>query len=222
MKVNDIIINIGYLLLLINLVLYLRSYKRNSKAFKVICIYLGFTFLIQLITAIYAFYGKNNLYISHYYFIGQFTILSYFYFLILKKTIHQKIIKLIFITVVFILFFLFLNSPKVYFKFSLLEVVICSIPLVLYAFFYFYESFGVKDKFFLFFNSGVFFYLLSAALIFSTGNYLISSKSSFVHFLYHINTVLYVIFQLFIFVEWYQNFRKKEPISIDNIDPFIE
>jgi len=185
-------------------------------------LYLLITFIIQIIAHFFSERGKNNLFLSHYYFIGQFILLSAFYYQILKKGIHLKIIKLIFGIVLISLSIQFFITPKLYWKFSLLEVVICGIPLVLYALFYFYESFGVKYKKYLFFNAGVFFYLLSNTLIFTTGNYLVSSNSSFIGFIYDLNAFLYIVFQIFIFIEWYQNFRKTVPISTDDTDEFLK
>jgi len=222
MSFNDFDLYIGYLFLLINLILYSKSYRKESVAFRTIVIYLLITFIIQITAHVFSNKGNNNLFLSHYYFIGQFALLSAFYYQILKNSIHLTVIKMIFGIVLITLSVQFFINPKLYWKFSLLEVVICGIPLVLYALFYFYESFGVKHKKYLLLNAGVFFYLLSNTLIFTTGNYLLLSNSSLVSSIYALNAYLYIVFQVFIFIEWYQNFRETAIISTDDTDEFLK
>ena len=218
MVLNKLFVYLGYFILFINLLLYLKSYRNKTIAFKVIIGYLSYTFVIQMIAHLLARNNITNIFLSHYYFIGQFIFLSFFYYKILNNPIFKKIIIALFFIVVTVIGVLYFNKPELYFTFNLWEVVFSFTPIILYSLFYFYESFGIEDKKFLILNSGVFFYLLSATLIFSAGNLINSSDASFSIPTWALNAFLYVIYQLLIFVEWYRNFRKPTPVSINDED----
>lgn len=213
LSIKDIFINVGYLLLFINLIIYSKSFRIKAKAFRCIIYYLVFTSIIQLLSSIIAESNKtinngNNLFLSHYYFIGQFLILSCFFYTLLNSTLKKRIIIILgTIVPIYLISFLILN-PEIYHTFSLTEAVICSLTIVLYTIFYFMESFGVANKKYLIFNSGIFIYLLSTTLIFSSGNLLLNASKEVHDFVWSLNAVIYIFFQILIFFEWYKNFRK--------------
>ena len=212
---EDFLIISGYLFLAINLFLFSISFrKQNSKAYRVIVYYLLLTLIIQLLSAMIAYSNKtinngDNLFLSHFYFIGQFILLSLFYFHLLKMKILKKTLLLITLGVTFLLCYIFIDNHNIFFQFSLTEIVACSLPIVLYSLFYFFESFGVENKKYLILNSGIFIYLLCSTLIFSSGN-LINGISNLLtaKMVWTINVSLYLVYQTLIFIEWYKNFRK--------------
>lgn len=212
---EDFLIISGYLFLAINLFLFSISFrKQNSKAYRVIVYYLLLTLIIQLLSAMIAYSNKtinngDNLFLSHFYFIGQFILLSLFYFHLLKMKILKKTLLFITLGVTFLLCYIFIDNPNIFFQFSLTEIVACSLPIVLYSLFYFFESFGVENKKYLILNSGIFIYLLCSTLIFSSGN-LINGISNLLtaKMVWTINVSLYLVYQTLIFIEWYKNFRK--------------
>lgn len=218
---NDIFVNTGYFVLFINLILYSKSYRNKSMAFRVIIGYLLYTFTIEMFASYLSDHKIHNLFLSHYYFIGQFILFSYFYYLLLNKPIFKKIIIVVLSIVTTIIGVQYYNTPELYYTFNLWEIVLSFTPIVIYSLFYFYESFGVENKKYLILNSGVFFYLLSSMLIFSAGNLINSTGRSIALPIWTINAFLYVVYQLFIFIEWYRNFRKPETTSINNEDEIL-
>ncbi|MDX6745721.1 hypothetical protein SHK09_02855 [Polaribacter sp. PL03] len=116
-----------------------------------------------------------------------------------------------FLIILLVLSIQYYTNPLLYDTFNLIEIVICSIPLVIYAFLYFTENIENDKKDFIYLNSGVFIYLLSSTLLFVAGKYVSSSVSFWNRFIWSLNAILYLVYQIFIFIDWYKNFRK--PIS---------
>jgi hypothetical protein len=121
---------------------------------------------------------------------------------LIKKTL---LIKTTTITVLFVLAIQYYIQPNVYFTFSIPEIIICSLPLIGYAFIFILQNIDNKSKHFMYINAGVFFYLSCSTLLFSTGNL---PKSPVTKFIWHFNKVLYLAYQILVFVDWYKNFRK--------------
>ena len=88
---KGVIIYSGILFLFINIIVFFKSYRSNSLAIKFFSFYLILTFLIQVLNSYYFKTKRNNLYLSHYYFIGQFILLSLF-FKQLLKSVYKKTI----------------------------------------------------------------------------------------------------------------------------------
>lgn len=150
---------------------------------------------------------NENLHLSHYYFIGQFILLSFFYLKLTNSIFLKKIIPLTLVAVIVTLGVYYIKYPEDYYKFNVLEINITSIPLLIYAFAFFIQKTESLNKNFIYFNSGIFIYLLCSTLLFSSGNLKIKKEINL--FLWFFNSILYVIFQILIFVEWYKNFRPK-------------
>ena len=197
------------LILVINTFLFFKSYRKNSVAFKVFCFYLLSCVIIQSITEYLFSIHKNNLFLSHYYFLGQFLLLSFFYKSILKSQIKKKVINVFLIIIPFLTVLLYAIHPENYFRFNLIEVIITSLPIVFYSILYFSEILN-SSKTFVYLNSGVFMYLISSTFLFSVGNFIndSSSTSDFKRYVWILNAFLYLVYQLLIFIEWYKNFRK--------------
>ena len=209
MVLYHIIVYFGYSVLAINTFLFFKSYRKNSIAFKIICFYLLFCFIIQLITEYLFRIRENNLFLSHYYFLGQFLFLSFFYRSILTSQSKKKVINVFLIIIPFLIGLLYTINPKDYFKFNLIEVIIASLPIVFYSILYFSEILN-SSKTFVYLNSGVFIYLISSTFLFSVGNFINDSSSTgdFKRYVWILNTFLYLFYQLLIFIEWYKKFRK--------------
>lgn len=204
---------ISSILLLLNIILLFKGFTKKNKPLKIFVSYLIISLLFQIITTIMNRLKLHNLFLSHYYFIFQFLMLSYFYFNILKSIKIKKIIKAISALVICSLILQYSLHPETYFIFNVFEIVICSIPLVLYSFLFFNQN--IMNDFkndFIYLNSGVFIYLLSSTLLFAAGNYVSTSVTSWNRFIWTFNTLLYLVYQILIFVEWYKNFRSKKDI----------
>ena len=94
-----------------------------------------------------------------------------------------------------------------------MEVIITSLPLVMFSVFFFIENME-KSKKFIYVNSGIFIYLVSSTFLFSLGNFINDSTTSTRRrIIWDINAIVYAIYQILIFIEWYKHFRKKEVVS---------
>ena len=208
--IYNIISKTSVLVLAINIILYFKSYRKNSIAFKIFTHYLLFIFIIQLISGYMRFKQENNLYLSHYYFIGQFIFLSLFYLFLEEKSLFKNGIRTILFLALVSIGIYYLKNPQAYFSFNLFEIAITSIPLILFSFYFFIRKIDSDNHKFIYLNSGFFLYISCSTLLFSAGNI----SSSIKNIIWYSNAILYLVYQLLIVVEWYKNFRK--PFKKDN------
>lgn len=199
----------AYIVLGLNVIVFFKNYRKNLVAFKIFFFYLLFCAIIQSVTEYFFFIKQNNLFLSHYYFIGQFLFLSFFYKSLLKSKLKKNVISLFLILVPLSIIFIYYLNPEYYYTFNLLEVITTSLPLILFAVFYFLESYDSKKEF-IYINSGIFIYLISSTFIFSVGNFINLSNSDhmFKKYIWILNAFVYLIYQILIFIDWYRNFRK--------------
>lgn len=196
---------IGYFLLIINLIVYSFSFKTKNKALRCIQLFLLLTTIIQIsLKVTVKSFGMSNLHLSHYYFIGQFLILSYFFFIFFKNLKTLTFIKVTTIIVLTILTFQYYLFPNKYYEFNELEIIITSIPLLVYSFIFLLKKLDDRDNDFVYFVSSFFLYTLCNTLLFVSGNL----SSNYKIYLNDINKFLYILFLVFVFIEWYKNFRK--------------
>lgn len=201
----------GYLLLLLNFILYVSAYFKNNKAYKIFTIYLFVMMCVQLSSHLCMRFYSNNLYLSHFYFIGQFIILSLFYLKLIKENFQRRVIAIGFVLVLSTLSIQYVIRPELFFKFNLYEIFITSFLLIIYATFHFYNMLDEK-KVFYFINMGILMYLFGSTILFLVGNLTakFSLKFSFVTWI--LNTFLYAIYQLFILYEWIVNYYRKKQV----------
>ena len=211
MSLFDIISYLGIGILMLNSILYFKSYQKNLIAFKVFSFYLFIILIIQVISSYLQEQELDNLYLSHYYFIIQFLFLSFFYSKLIKQITLIKVLTVIVIISIIIQFYI---SPEIYFTFNLFEIIICSLPIVLYSFLFLIQNIDKENKDFLYINSGIFIYILSSTLIFSSGNLMPNLSKSVNSIIWTVNVFLYLVYQILIFVDWYKNFRPKKISSI--------
>jgi hypothetical protein len=206
----DLLSNIGCLILFFNLILYSLGFFKNAKSYKIFTLYLGVVFLIQIGSTVLRYMDINNLFLSHFYFIGQFVVLSFYYLNILdKEGFQRKIVKSSLIIGLSILGIQYFNDPGLFFKFNLFEIFITSFLLIVYATFHFYNTLNEKKKFY-YINMGVLIYLFGSTFLFLVGNLTNVLSSKFTKIPWILNNFLYIIYQLFILVEWKESFSKKE------------
>ena len=207
---NQIVAYIGYFFLLLNLILFFIRFSNQGKAYKIFTVYLVLVFVVQILAEILIQQKRNNLFLSHFYFIGQFIVLSFFYLNILKKVDFQKnIVKGGLILGLSILGFQFVNDNTLFFKFNLFEIVITSFLLIVFASFHFYNLLNEKKEFY-YINMGILIYLFGSTILFLVGNLMTSLSPKLNKIPWILNSFLYIIYQLFILVEWKKSFSKKE------------
>lgn len=204
-----LLVNIGYLILLINLVLLIKGFPDKGKAYTIFTWYLGVIFSIQIISNALMRLHTNNLFLSHFYFIGQFVLLSFFYLTILKKDFQKKIVKVSLVLGLSVLGIQFANDTSLFFKFNLFEIVITSFLLIVFATFHFYNMLNEKKEFY-YINIGIVMYLFGSTILFLVGNLTttLSSKMSLITWI--LNSALYIVYQIFILIEWKKSFSKKK------------
>jgi len=66
------------IILILNFILFLSRFNKESKAYKIYTIYLGIIVAVQISLKSFVYFGYENLVLSHAYFSGQFIALSFF------------------------------------------------------------------------------------------------------------------------------------------------
>ena len=204
----SIFANIGYLILFLNLILFLKGVHNNSKAYKIFTWYLGVIFVVQIVSMILMKNLVNNLFLSHFYFIGQFIVLSLFYINILKEKFQKKVVKFGLFLGLITLGIQYANDVSLFLKFNLFEIFITSFLLILYATFHFYNMLNEKKEFY-YINMGVLIYLFGSTILFLVGNLTIVLSPKMNKITWILNSILYIVYQIFILVEWNKSFSKK-------------
>lgn len=204
-----VLVNIGYLILFFNLILFIKGFANQGKAYKIFTWYLGVVFTIQIISNIFMRMNTNNLFLSHFYFIGQFILLSFFYITVLKEEFQKKLVKAGLVIGLLALSIQYAYDTSLFFKFNLFEIFITSFLLIIYATIHFYNMLNEKKEFY-YVNVGLLIYLLGSTILFFVGNLtaILSPKMSL--FTWILNALLIIINQFFILIEWKKSFYKKE------------
>lgn len=202
--------HLAHLLLVINFVLFIFKFKKENRAYKIYTIYLGVIVLIELLIQIIIKSGYQNLFLSHFYFTGQFILLSMFYLELLTESYQKKIIKFNLIFIPILLGINFLINPSQFHEFCLMEILLTSISIISYSTFHFYNMLSNKKEFY-YINSGILIYLFGSTVTFLPRNLHTIYGYSFSMALQVLNIILYIAYLIFIFLEWRQiNLRIKK------------
>lgn len=209
------LVNFGYFLLLINFIVFAIGLSKKQKSYVIFTVYLFLIVCIQLITLVLRKLGVNNLFLSHFYFIGQFLMLGLFYFNLIADKFQKKVIKITLVLALLSLVIQYSIRPDLFFEFNLYEIFITSFLLIIYATFHFYNMLNGK-KVFYYINIGIILYLFGSTILFLVGNLSIMLSSKYYKVPSRINYILYIVFQLFILIEWRKSFYKnKETNSLN-------
>ena len=183
---------------------FFKSYLNKTVAFKIIAFYLLYILIIELRMSYLSSLKEDNLHYSHFYFIGQLVFLSFFFMQELKNKALSKRIKTYLLFALIALGIYYSLYPESYEKFNTFEIVVTSVPLLVYCFIFFTKRIESSNSNFMFFNTGLFIYILCSTLLFVAGNV----KAGIILYIWAFNVVLYLIYQLCILLEWYKNVRK--------------
>ncbi len=203
-----IAVNIVHLFHFINVILFFIGFSKFGKAYKIFTIYLAFIISGEIISKIMIHNKYENISMSHYYFILQFIFLSFFYLEILTLQIQKKIIKIGLIVIPLILIFQYILNPQLIFIFNLFEVFACSISIIIYATFHFYNMLSEKRTFY-YINSGILIYLFGSTIIFLTGNVILIKSNPLNRIFGYVNVLLYLFYILMVTYEWKKNYSIK-------------
>jgi len=205
---DDFLIYSGYLILLIDLILYSFSFFRKEKANVFFIFYLAFIFFIQISMEILYYLKMNNLFLVNSFFIGQMILLGLFYNSILKVKIQKRFVKVSLILSLLVLITQFINSPQEFLKFNLFEITLTSLLIVVFALLHFYNML-TENKTYYYVNIGIILYLLSSTVLFIIGNLTSVLNNEVKYLSWQLNAFLNIIYYLFIFYEWKVSFSKK-------------
>lgn len=175
--------------------------NKQGKAFKIFTFYLMIMLIIQLLTTLLQTMSINNIYLSHFYFILQFLILSYFYFEIFQIDFHKKIVKIAVPVCITVLAIQYYFNPDLFYKFNYFEIFITSFLIIIFSMFHFYTILNEKKRYY-YINIGIFAYLFGSAFLFISGNLMNSLNGSFGNITWIINSILYIVYQVYIFIEF--------------------
>lgn len=144
----------------------------------------------------------SNIFISHFYFVFQFLIITMFFLQLTNSKVFKKFIYIITVLVLLVIISSYVINKDLFWKFNLLEIGLTSLVLVAYIIFYFYRTMENENVKFYYFFGGLVVYLLSSSLIFLTGNEeLVIIKTPFYIDIWVFNSLFYIVFQFFIFKE---------------------
>lgn len=199
---------IGVITVVINTILFFKSFTYNGKAFKIFTYYLLLISIIQVISYLLHLFTDYNLYMSNVYIIVQLAVLTLFY----RELLNLKILLYIGILVLAFLGYQYVSDFSLFLKYNSVGIALTQGIITVYALLYFYFSLTKKDSKFLLINLGIFLYMISSSLILASGNLVFNfdliSKEDYI-LLLTLNSVFYIIFQILVFIAWYVNFRKK-------------
>lgn len=197
--------NLSYLatlILLINTLLYFKSFAQQSKAFKLFTIYLLAMSIVQLSMIGFVIIGEPNIFISSIYLVVQLVLLSLFY----GKLIKSKLIYVISGGLFLFLMGQYVLDPSLIHRYNSIGISLSQALIIGYSVVYFYRSLSGRSSFIIV-NIGIFLYLICSTLIFASGNLQYDLSQQGYMLLLNLNIVFYLIFQILVFTEWYMNFR---------------
>ncbi|AXG74390.1 hypothetical protein DVK85_09155 [Flavobacterium arcticum] len=210
MDILRILSYIGYSILCINIIIYFIGFAKNNKAYKIFVYYLVAIAIIQGVMEFYAHKGYNNHFLSNYYLLSRFVLLSLFFYYAFS-TIQNKIsqfVKFTSITIIIGLVVQYSLYPEQYYQFNSLGFLITAAVLVLYAVFYLYEMLSKKLPFY-YTIMGIFLYMLSSAVIFASATSIVSFNDKINIYIWKLNAFLFIVYQLLILWEWRRTFYPK-------------
>lgn len=206
------IADLNYLLLLINLVLLISQFKKYNKSMRIFTFYMLVIAVIQLTTRYYSRNGLNNLFISHFYFVLQFVLLSFFYKAILPVISQQRFVVVGLFLCFIILGIQYYLDPSLFYTFNLLEIFITSFLILIYALFHFYNILAESKQYY-YLNTGIFIYIFGSTVLFMSGDILSTIAPSYGKIIWTLNGLLYVVYQVYIFIEW-RRIKKKNSATV--------
>lgn len=192
----------GLFFLFFNTFLFLRKKEIHKDVSKVFLLYLVSLSFIELSCHIIGILKPNsNFFISHFYFIFQFTFLSYLYSKLIEEKVFKKIIAVVYFSQILILGYMYISDPSLFWKFNEYEIIATSLILVIYALYFIYKEID-KVHYYYNFSIGLILYLLCSISIFLYGNLeLVLIEDPYID-IWIFNTIFYIVFQFMIFREY--------------------
>ncbi|SHG81340.1 hypothetical protein [Flavobacterium defluvii] len=204
---DDFLIYLGYLILLINLILYAFSFFRKGKANVFFVAYLAFSFVMQFSMELVYSLHKSNLVLVNIFVIGQMLFLGMFYHSILKLKIQKLFVKWGIIIALLILGIQFCIEPDLFFKFNLFEITVTSLMIVVFALLHFYNML-TESKTYYYVTIAVILFMLGSTILYLVGNLTLTLSENLKYLSWKLNAFLFIIYHLLIMYEWKRSFYK--------------
>lgn len=200
----------GLVLLCINVILYLKGFSKNGKAYTFFSLYLMGICIIQLVMDFLASRYYKNHFLSTYYLLVQFILLSLFFNRLFQPINKRKAlaINIISVAVALGLAVQYAFYPDMFYTFNSAGFLVTSVVLVIYSVLYLYELLS-KKLIFYYVTAGIFLYLISSALIFASAAAIVTLHDSLYMYIWKTNAALFIVYQLLITWEWKQRFLPK-------------
>jgi len=214
MKIDSILSHISTGVLCINVILYLIGFRKNNLTYKVFFLYLLTSLILQLISTSYALQGLSNHFLSTYFFIFRYILLTFFFYELFKKfqnRLLQKYLQWSSIITVITISAQYIVQPNLYYNFNSIGFLITSILLVSYALIYLYFTLSITESH-LYIILGLLVYLISSSIIFITASDIISLNNQLNYYIWLINVILYLGYQLIISYQWTVQFYKEKTL----------
>ena len=207
---------IGLCVLLINTIIYSIGFSRKGKAYKSFVIYLISLFVIQAVTEICASKNINNHFIATYYLFLPFTLLSVFFYYLFSDINSKKKFVVQYCTVLIAsgLITQYCMYPALYYEFNSIGLLVTTCIVIVYAVLYLFDLIS-KQLSFHYVTIGIFVYFISSSLIFASATSILSFNVEIGMFIWKINALLFIVYQLLILWEWKQTFYLK-PTKLDS------
>lgn len=209
---DDFLIYSGYLILLINLILYTSSFFRKEKANVFFVSYLAFSFVMQFSMELIYFLHMSNLVVVNIFVIGQMLFLGLFYYSILKLKIQKLLVKIGLLFTLLILGIQFYIYPELFFKFNLFEITITSLMIVVFALLHFYNIL-TENRTYYYVTIAVILFMLGSTILYLVGNLTLTLSENVKYLSWKLNAFLFIIYHLLILYEWMKSFYVKGQVT---------
>jgi hypothetical protein len=200
MSAYQVLVWLGNISLLINIIFLLILRKRLTSTLRLVTVLLIGIFIIQISSYVLALNVESNQFLSHYYTIGQFFMLSIIFYGQLTK--YRFIVPIGVALFSCLIIYQISCSSLSYYTFNTLGFLVSSCILMLYAMAYYIEHISTK-RYWDMFNIGLFLYLGGSSIIFLTMNSWQDLKD-WNYIIWSINASLFVVFQGFVMATIYR------------------
>jgi hypothetical protein len=201
------LLDISIVMLFICFGLFTKDFFKSKIGYKIMCCYLAFVFLLQLAFKLTFKFQIENWFLSNVFLIGEFFIISYFYFCITKSNLQLKIIQFSVILFILLIAIQYSIDYTLFFRINPLESLFVSLSITTYCTFYLYEILDQK-KLFYYNTIGALIYQCGSVFVFLGANLFLSSYKHVSIYLYNFHTVLAIVYAVFVIIEWRVNFYK--------------
>lgn len=203
----EILSLIGKGILLINLAVYCISFSGSGRAYTFFIGYLAWILICEIVFYVLNYQKINNLFFSHYYLIGQFVLLGLFFHEILTEKYQKNTARFLLMSIPSVLIVQYILYPEKYHVFNLFEIFVTSYSIIILALFHLYNTLDAKKKY-NYICLGLLLYLISSTVIFLSGNLYTVMNRQLHKEIWVLNVVMFIVYQIFIFAEYFFSRRK--------------